>query len=369
MENVAYSKLNDIIANGRKIASAGMAALDQEYRLRQDYRVRPNVVDVEVREIGRTGEEDVREIRPVFDVPGTGRRSFALTGFSRGQFLARAGIPQGYADTLLKHDPDLLRHSVQRLLPRLSPDSLFVRTVGDTAKGVLSAAYRPIDAVAVFQSYVERSLANGYVPHLGEITDTRAFLSFIEQEPIEIFPGEWVILGTELRTSDYGNGKLDLSLAILRLLCKNGMTGFSMFSKIHLGRRFTGEDFGGHEILEISNKTIELDSATVQSALTDAMGSTRTAGRALVERLQKTAAPGEPFTVTGAIERLRKHGIRKEVLDEARALYENNALPVEAVPQEMGAWRMANVLSLLANSRHGDDAADMRDAAFRLLAA
>lgn len=365
MDNIVHSQLQTIINGGVAKAAQGMEALYREYRLRRDYRVKPEAMDVEIRTVA--GE---RQIRPIFDVPGEGRRSFGLTGFSRGQLLSRAGIPHAYAKTMLEHDPDLLRFSVQRLTPKLSLDSLLVRTVGDTAKGVLSASYRPLDAAPIFEAYVEQSMGLGLVPYRGDVSDTRAFLSFIQTEPVELFPGEWVVLGSELRTSDYGNGALALSIALLRLLCVNGMTGLSLFSKVHLGRRFGGEDFGKETALAISSKTIDLDTATVQSALADAVKGTRAAGEALVAKLRANIAPGETgrYAVDSAIETMRKAGFRKDVLDEARALYENTALPVEAVPEAPGPWRMANVLSLLANKRQGDEAADLRDAAFRLLA-
>ncbi len=45
-------------------------------------------------------------------------------------------------------------------------------------------------------------------------------------------------------------------------------------------------------------------------------------------------------------------------------MYEQT-LPVEAVPQEPGAWRFANVLSLLVH--HGDAAKDLQQAAFEVI--
>lgn len=289
--------------------------------------------------------------------------TYTLTDHARGQMLAAAAIPTAFAETLSKHDlTDLLQFNVAHLLHKVSPDGLLIRTVGDAAKGVLSPSYRIIDGSPLFEAFIEQSMAAGLVPHSGEVTDTRAFIQFIQPRVIEIFPGEHVVFGMELKNSDYGNGALALAVTIWRLLCTNGLVGHDMFRKVHLGRRFDG--FGDADTVKLSAKTLELDSATLKSALADTMKQLPAHVESTVESLR--AVGGKDVNVSQAIQTLGKRGLKKATLDKVKALYETEQ-PVESLPQAGGAWRFSNVLSLLANSAQGDEAHDLRELAAEVL--
>jgi hypothetical protein len=343
----AQAKLQSMVDAGRDRAMKGIEAINAEYGLRHDFMARPTGLTV-----GWKAKDLTVEVK--------GEGAFALTQHARGQLLQQAAIPTAFADALSRHDlNDLLRFNLEKLLPRTAPDGLLVRTVGDTAKGILSPSYRIIDGSPLFEAFIMESMRAGLVPHSGEVTDTRAFVQFIQPRVIEVFPGEHVVFGMELKNSDYGNGALALAVTIWRLLCTNGLVGHDMFRKVHLGKRFDG--FGeGQETVKLSAKTLELDAATLKSGLADVMKQLPAHVEASVETLR--SAGEQVVNVPQALQALQKRGLKKATLDKVKALYETEQ-PVESLPQQAGAWRFSNVLSLLANSAQGDEAHDLRELA------
>jgi hypothetical protein len=270
-----------------------------------------------------------------------------------------ARIPTAFADTLGEHNlTDLLRENLRTLLARTSPGGVLVREVEGTAKGILSPAYRRMDASPMFEQFVATALRQGLVPHDGLVTETRAFVSFLQPQVIELLQNEFVVFALELRNSDYGNGALDMALGVWRLLCTNGMIGQSMFRKIHLGKRF--DSFEGGEVVRLSAKTLALDSATLRSSMTDVMKALPAHIEATTSTLREIA--GKEVNLTSALAKLSKAGLRKATVEKVKALYET-AQPIESLPEMPGAWRFANVLSLLANDATlpGDEAHDLRE--------
>lgn len=349
----AQAKLQAMVDAGRGRAMKGIEAINAEYHLRHDYMAKPTGLNVGY----HVGAKHM-----TVEVKGQG--TFGLTDHARRQLLSAASIPTAFADTLSRHDlHDLLRFNMEKLIPRTSPDGLLVRTVGDTAKGILSPSYRIIDGSPLFEAFITESMKSGLVPHSGEVTDTRAFIQFIQPKVIEVFPGEHVVFGMELKNSDYGNGALALAVTIWRLLCTNGLVGHDMFRKVHLGRRFDG--FGEEETVKLSAKTLELDAETLQSALADTMKQLPAHVEGAVESLRSVGE--QAVDVRQALQVLQKRGLKKATLEKVKALYETEQ-PVEALPTQAGAWRFSNVLSLLANSAQGDEAHDLRELAADVLA-
>lgn len=353
MSNVksrALSELERYVSEGKEKATQGINKLAEEFGLRRDYMVKPSAVAF----------AETPVLTPVVD-----GHEYGLTPFSRGQLLGRAKIPQAFADSMeeLKR-PDLLRHNLRELLPAVSREGIMFRTVRNTAKGILSSSYRRMDASPLFEGYVAQSLRAGLVPYRGDVTDTRAYLSFLQPQVIEVMPNEYVVLGTELRSSDYGRGALEYDLSILRLLCQNGMVGMDIMRKVHIGRRFDGQEFGGGGVIELSNRTMELDTRTVRSALSDTISGMGKQMKALEETLKSRAT--EEVNLASALDKLKKSGVKKETIERVKTMYEAQ-LPIEALPEQPGLWRLANVVSMIANSTTGDEHLDLQDTAMSLL--
>jgi hypothetical protein len=359
----AQAKLGAIIQAGRSKAAAGLEAMQKEFNLRKDLRVRPAAIDVEIVK----GEDSFTWKPVIVDKKAGTRVVLSTTTHARGQFLSRAGLPSMFVDTLVQHnEADLLRENILKLIPHESADGLLVRTVGDTAKAFLSPAYKCLDNALFFDTFVEQALKAQLVPYRGDVSDTRGFLSFLRPEIVEITPGEFVVPGVEMRGSDYGNGAQELNAMFLRLVCLNGAVGYDMFRKIHIGRRFSSAEYGEDNVIRLSQQTIELDVKTVRSALSDTMAGVTKHLDSLTESLREAAT--KEVNVESVISVLKKKGLKAASLAKVKALYENEALPVEALPPSQGAWRLSNALSLLANATADiDEAADLRDAAFAVL--
>lgn len=366
--DVAQAKFSKMIADGKARVSAGLESIHREFQMRHDFIARPKVIDVDFEKIGeKDGTPLYGAMRLVVEHEGKAAERFALTSYARNQILAMADIPTRFADTLEGHGlRDLISLNVRRLLAETAEDGLLVREVSGTAKAILSPSYKRMDSSPMFEAFVRESLKGGLVPHSGEVTDTRAFVSFLRPEIVEILPGEHVVFGIEAKNSDYGRGAFDLAVTIWRLLCSNGAIGTSMLRKIHLGRRFDAEGDTSN-VIKLSAKTLDLDSKALASAVQDTVKALPAHAEAQVAVVRKAAE--KEVNVAEVVAKLSKAGLRKATAEKVKMMFEEKSIGVESLPQQQNAWRLSNVLSLLANSEAGDAAHDLREMAHDVIAA
>jgi hypothetical protein len=289
----------------------------------------------------------------------------ALTSHAKGQLLERAGIPSRFADNLMSWGQgDLLVSNMTRLLPIVSPEAILVREVGGTVKAALSASYKRMDASPIFESFTEAAMKFGLVPYKGEVSDTRAYLSFLKAEVREIAPGGTSCWG---RAPELGlrQRALEVNQIVVRLLCTNGMIGRTCCARSTSGAGST-LILRGVDTIRLSQRTVELDTAALRSGVRDVVRSLPQHMTSL-EELLKARASAE-VSLPQAIAGLTKRGLGKETTEKVKALYEQTGLPVEAVPTNPGAWRLSNVLSMLANGTQDPDAAhDLNAAAWDIM--
>jgi hypothetical protein len=355
----AIDKLNGIIGEGRGRTMNALAEIKAEFDSREDLIVRPAHVDFEV---------EGNEVRPVIlraedRIRRTDDVAYQLTGHSYGQLLDRVKIPKAYADDLIaKKQQALLRRNLMERFPVISPEGVMVRHVGDKIKGILSTAYKPMDAAPVFEGFAGEALQRGFVPYRGLNTDMRMALSFIWPQVYEPKAGEFVVYGVQQMTGDYGGVANCLALMVLRIWCDNLGVGMDLFRKIHIGKRFGDEN--GEGVIEMSRRTLELDTRTVVSATRDAVKAAFEYFEPLNNAI--TAAADREPNLAATMAALTKKGLKKDVVEQAKKMYEMD-MPIEALPQGNSAWRLSNVLSLLAKSAAGDDRVVLEGAAFDVL--
>lgn len=366
MSATAKERVDALIEKGRVQVAKGIDEIRWEYDKREDLVVKPSAMTVEV---------DERGIAPkVFYEPwskdsvqapdgGTQAESrFTLTPHSRRQLLDKAGVPEAFADRLLElKEYGLLKTNIMGLLPKVSPGGLLIRHVGGTAKGILSTAYRRMDASPIFGSFVEGSVAQGLVPYNAQNTDTRMSLTFVHPKTYEI-GRDVVIFGAQMTTSDYGRGALSINLVLLRIWCANMATAFDILRKVHLGKRY---DTGDADYSVLSKKTLSLDNRTVASAVQDVL-KTGILKQVPVLAGQIEKAQESEVNLVQALDALKKKGLKKETLERVRSTYQAD-LPVEVLPAGNNSWRLSNVLSFLANQSKGDDKLDLQEAAYSVL--
>ena len=377
-QDLIKSKVAAIIEKGKVNVANGIREIQAEFMGREDLVIRPAALDFEVngkgifpivkgaRKAGPVVLDDIIEAtkrKPLEDVIDETVRRFSLTGFSQDQLLERARIPKIFYDRLQDlGEHALLRHNLNELLPKTSPEGLMIRHINGLAKGVLSTAYRRVDASPVIEAFFAATIGAGYIPYRANNTATRYAVTLAR--PVIYTPminpdgkPEVILMGLQVTTSDYGKGALNVNLVILRIWCANLAFGNNVLRQIHLGRRIEGDG----DVIELSRQTIELDTKATASAIRDVVKSANKQFDALAARIQGAAA--KEIDIEKAIADLRKKGMAKETTDKVKVLFETEQ-PVETLPAGGSAWRLSNVLSLLANTATGDEQLDLQEAAF-----
>ena len=351
--NHAIGILDKIISEGRDRASQNLIAIEREWDARKDLMVRPEAMTFDVTD---------GNVHPVIE-----KERFNLTPHSLDQLYSRARVPRKFGDELFKVGRgDMVKYNLEELMPQVSKEGMLVRHVGSTIKGVLSTAYRRMDASPIFESFIKSGMGQGFVPFRGNNTDTRYRVSMIHPEVLEPTPGEFVVYGSALITGDYGGVALAMEVFALRIICNNLMQGMNLLRQIHIGKRF---DFSGEKgpVIELSSRTHQLDTHTVASAIGDAVKGVKEWTGTVNKAIEK--ASKEEVNIDTAVALLRKKGLRKEVADSVKALY-NSEVPVEALPQEKSKWRLSNCISLIANGeKNGDREIDLQKLAYDVVAA
>lgn len=343
-------KLQEILDKGKLEVTSALNSIQSEFQTRKDFIVKHAAISFNTDTKGS----------PVINI---GQEDLYLTDFSENQLYNRTNIPPSYAKKLLSLcEYDLYKENLTRMNIKSNQNGLLIRHVGQNIKGILSPSYKRMDASPIFESFIEQSLTEGFMPYRGLNTNSRYSISFLHPNLIELIPGEHIVYGINLTTSDYGASALDLSLSLMRVICTNLAIGYDMLRKVHLGKRFNSED----DFIELSNETHALDTKTIASAVKDTIKVAPTH----IEQLNDTITNKiqEEFSLSSAIEKLKKKNLSKEILDKVKTTYDT-MMPIEALPKVDGYWRFSNTLSLIANSYSGDTKLDLEKEAFKVLAA
>jgi hypothetical protein len=343
MKMTPKEKLQSFIEEGRRNVPVVLSRIKSEMENRKDMIAKPAFITYEV---------DADGVRPVIN-----NNPLKLTQFSEGQLYQRTEVPQAFANKLIKlGEYDLLKDNLSTMTEKLNKNGILFRTVDDTTKGILSPSYRRMDAAPVFESFVNQSIQTGYVPYRGFNTSYRYQLSFIWPQLFEVTPNEHVLYGINITTSDYGAGALALEMSIMRVICTNLAIGFDMIRKVHIGKRF---DMGDKDFvdLDLSEKTHALDSDTVASAISDVVKQSEVKLQLLNDIVVKGVS--KDVDVKSVVASLRKGGVRKEIADQIETTYDTQ-IGVEFLPQQKGAWRLSNTISLIAGAVGKSGDSDMQ---------
>jgi len=329
-ENKARAKLQERINKGRENAVAALARVEREVPV--DAVVRATALKVWANADGK------------FKLGQIGDAAGHLGDFHEhalGQVAERAGFPRKYLGELRGTDwgRDLVGRNLSELLAHQDDDAKFlVRRVDGVVRGVLGRNYRTDDSRPALQAIMEVARVAGAVMIDGYALDTRCSFRIVKPEPIEVFPGEWAIIGADYRTSDYGNGGRELRGFIERLLCLNGASVTAQFRRVHIGAQLDETTF--------SNRTRKLNEDFTRSAMTDAAKALLGADaiKGMIERVREANAT--ELDADKALASLRKVVGKAE---EKLIVDKYNSPDVEMLPPGNTAWRFSNAISWLAN--------------------
>lgn len=193
-----------------------------------------------------------------------------INDHSFGQICDKLGVPRTYAKSLQgKRDAwsgNLLATIFNEHSNNDKRERALMRTVNGTVRGFLSDSYKRMDSYMVVKSFIEASDDYGSVVIDGYINDTKMFIETINPNliPIETEDGNtiYIVAGARFKTSDFGDGAIDLSSYIEQAVCSNGMCMQSMMKQVHLGAKLNTN-------LQLSQRTYELDTQTTASAVRD----------------------------------------------------------------------------------------------------
>jgi hypothetical protein len=237
---------------------------------------------------------------------------------------------------------------------------MLFRIVEGRVKGILSNQYRRMDASPIFETFVQQGLKSGLVPFDGMNTDTRYHVKMLHPEVYEPVDGEVVGFGLSITTSDYGAGALQMQMFLMRVWCTNLAIGEDVLRKIHIGKRFDDND------MALSNRTYELDTKAVASAVQDLVGTSF--GKRVDQTLAmiKKNAEKEIDPTTALKNLYNRRVLDKKQVEVAQNLYDNAG--EELLPASSSMWRLSNTLSLMANGKvDGDTSLRLQEAAFAVL--
>ena len=331
----AKEKLSSIVEQGKEKFEAALENIQREFDQRRDIIVKPEALKYAAGSLG-------------IQMQVRGEGYYVPTHYSEGELYTRLHVPRQYINTLQEATLyDLTALTLSRLTRQFAGDGLLLRTVYDTAKGILSPSYKRIDAAPIMTAYIRTAVEYGLMPYKAYNTDYRHHIEMIYPQVFEPISGEFMVYGISLTTSDYGASALKLELMALRVVCTNLAVGSDVFKRVHIGSRFESD----REIVELSRETIELDNATIASAMKDTARILPTYFEKLSENIK--AANNHELTTEQAIDLIKKY-LTKEQLNSART-YFNTPADVEVLPPTKSKWRLSNVLSLMAQSSESDD--------------
>lgn len=265
-----------------------------------------------------------------------------------GQAAGRADIPMAYVERLKSKGEwgtALLAHNLNEIFHRGNGTKYLTRSVDGQMRGFLSDSYRRMDSRPIIDQFIGAVMKLGAVPLDGYAMETKIALKAVLPLVFEPVPNEVMIYGVVLENSDFGNGALSLRTFVERLWCTNRAIATEDLRKVHLGARLS-------ENLQLSQRTYELDTQTVASAVSDIVGQNLAADSVneYMGLIQKANDQG--------LDALKaKDFLKKNLLKgEAEAVIEAyNSPEVVMLPAGNTTWRMSNAISWIANTKVEDE--------------
>lgn len=251
--------------------------------------------------------------------------------------------PKKVVEWMLKDEggAEALADRLNQKYAKMTDKRFLVRAVNDSeVRGFLSDRFRRLDSAPIVEAFIERITAHKAIPLEGKVLDTKFFLKVVLPHILEPLPGEVMLWGVQLKNSDYGDGKLEISGFVHRLRCTNLAVGEDGFSQIHLGGRLADE-------IEFSQRTYQLDTETTASAVKDVVDAVfePASVRRKQEMIQQLAK--ENTNADAVLKAMRsKSKLTKQEAEEVARLF--SSAEIELLPPGQNAWRLSNAISLLA---------------------
>lgn len=268
--------------------------------------------------------------------------------FATRQIANRFGVPTPYLNRLTESEwgSNLASDILNRHARESEPERVLVRSVKDTVRGVMSDSYKRLNSMMVFMAFLQAATAKDAKLYNAAIDDTKSFIEVIVPEILQIeTPNNGLvnmIMGAELRNSDYGDGRLNLRTFMMNVVCLNGMIGQKFMNEVHRGSRLPDN-------LVLSQATYELESKAAASLISDSMNHLFDRENMQKEILRITNASAEEMDFKKGIETLKrtKHYAENELTLLTQKLMNNRE--EDGVTGKNTKWKFVQGLTAVAN--------------------
>lgn len=309
---------------------------------------------VDTRRVGWTTEEADHQTYVTID----GAEEFLqnpegwmVNDYAHGQVSAKLDIPMRYYRRLRTDAPGLLDTNVRHWFTQ-QPERRMFRTLDGKVRAFLSDRYKRRDNFDLIEAVwpdLQRLMDEaGLQFHVASLTDTNMYLRLVNptvQRAIRV--GDVVQSGIEIKNSEVGNGQLEVSPFVWRLVCSNGMVMPRAISTRHVGRRITEDDLN---LQLYSNETLRADDKAYFLKVRDVIRGTLTQARfdQIVQPLIDAIDGPKIFDPPSSVEHLGK------TFDLTKGEQES-VLRNLATGGDLSRWGTANAITAAAKSAESFD--------------
>lgn len=191
---------------------------------------------------------------------------YQVTEHTHNQLGSYLDIPSKFYDRMRAQHPDLIDHTVNRLLERKN-ETRMLRTLDGNARAFLSRTYRMFDNYDLAQSVLPVVMEHQLEVVSCDLTPQRLYIKALSHKMQgEVRKGDIVEAGLMISNSEIGQGNVIINPFLNRLVCSNGavINELSM-KRRHVGRESTADD----ELVVYSDQTRMLEDQAFWSKIVD----------------------------------------------------------------------------------------------------
>lgn len=238
-----------------------LTTVQKQQKLKRDYVVSAHTMAVRVDYPGA----DKKPEPHLFVNENT---KLAINETAHSQLADFLKIPLPYYKRMRDEEPELMASNINTWLDRNSDKTRMIRTLGDTARAVVSAGYKRRDNLDLLETMLPPLMERGVILLSSDISADHMWLKVVDQkinldmphgrqlgdgshEFIDTFsPALW------MRNSEVGRGSLEVHGSIYTHLCTNlAVVSESSVRKYHIGGRHDiGED--AYQLLTEETKSL-----------------------------------------------------------------------------------------------------------------
>lgn len=353
-KNLMQSKLEKLLNNNLSTEQA-LTKIQRDSDLLDDRLIQPSALITSGQKIFRGGDQFTMNLEG---------EEFTFHNNAIGQLSERMGVPTKYAKTLVQKDwgRDLLSNIFQEHGQRKTDKMLF-RSIDNQFRGVLSNSYRRLDSMKIYENFINKSAENGAVIYNASYNEVQTWIEVVMPEVFEIKTENngsiFTVFGARIKNSDFGRSTCELRFFQMNVVCTNGMVGEQAVKEIHLGRKY--------DSIHYSDKTYELDTRTVSSAINDIVGGVLSMENIMLQAEKMKASTEEVIDVKQAVKRLTsaKATTKEEALEIEEAILLSD--PNEGIQGRPTKWKLTQAMTSVAKKKSAERRKQLEETAGKMI--